>query len=62
MKRLTEFERATPFEFSEVIPMDLFYFIIALAGFAGSLCTIAGFVLKVIDRRKEHSHSNNSQK
>lgn len=42
--------------------MDLFYLIVTLAGLAGSLCTIAGFVLKVIDRRKERNHSNNVQK
>lgn len=42
--------------------MDLFYFIITPATFAASLCTIAGFVVKMIDRRKERSHSNNSHK
>lgn len=41
--------------------MDQFVFLATLVGMLGSLCTIAGFLWKVIERRRD-SHSNNDQK
>lgn len=37
--------------------MDLLNFIATLAGIAGSLCTVAGFVLKVVKGRRNHRSS-----